>query len=168
MNSEIVCFLFVCFWPCGFDMFYWRFIIRICKGIVNQVRSVEQIVLWWSESYQWTVHCIVPDGKINLLRTQLTVWANALRFHPAPENKQVNVWFFFWHFCLFAVSHQTQEDGCLSVFCNQREWCQLKWFPIWKNAGNKNDTGAATFRWRKLVQSWTLVSIQAKLSRNCC
>ena len=109
--SVVFCFVvfLFCFWHCGFDMFYWSFFVSI--SIKNQVRSVDQIVLWWFESSQWTVHCIVPDGKINLLRTQLTVWANVLRFHPAPENKEVN---HFGQFCLFAVS-----------LVESREWSSL-------------------------------------------
>ena len=146
-------------------MFYRSFFISICKRIVNQVRSVDQIVLWWSVSYQWTVDCIVPCGNINLLQTQLTVWAKALRFHPQLEHKASKT--FLAVLLARSQSGRTKKMVVFEFFGTKDSDVNWNGFRI-KNACSKKDTGAGTFRLRKLVQRWTFVSIQANLSRDCC
>ena len=85
---------------------------------------------------------------------------------PSSAGKQASK--SFW--AVLLVRSQSGKTKRMVVFeiCATKD-SDFSWneFRI-RNACSKKDTGAGTFRLRKLVQRWTLVSIQANLSRDCC
>ena len=76
--SAVLGLCFCCvFWNCGLALLKCCFLVGLCTAIVDQVCRVHEMLPFIIP--KWTVMYTVPDGKINLVRTQLTFWENAVR-----------------------------------------------------------------------------------------
>ena len=83
MNSCVLWGIKVCkccvLWECSFDTFKCIFLF-FCQMLFSLAWWVHEVVLWWSQSCQWTLHYTVPCRKINASQTHFVIW----ELHAVP------------------------------------------------------------------------------------